>query len=57
MEVEFAEELKEKLSPEKTGLYTAATYVPSQQLLKNYMNRSYGNDYEFDQSEKIEGIF
>jgi len=57
MEVEFAEELKEKLSTEKTGLYTAATYVPSQQLLKNYMNRSYGNDYDFDQSEKIEGIF
>ncbi|EMD95586.1 hypothetical protein COCC4DRAFT_35383 [Bipolaris maydis ATCC 48331] len=57
MQVEFAEELAERLLPEKTGLNIAAQYIPSEQLLKNYLNRSYGNAYDFDQSDKVEGIF
>lgn len=57
MQVEFAEELTERLLPEKTGLDIAAQYIPSEQLLKNYLNRSYGNAYDFDQSDKVEGIF
>ncbi|EUC33792.1 hypothetical protein COCCADRAFT_4725 [Bipolaris zeicola 26-R-13] len=57
MQVEFAEELAEQLLPEKTGLDIAAQYIPSEQLLKNYLNRSYGNAYDFDQSDKVEGIF
>ncbi|KAH6882643.1 hypothetical protein BKA58DRAFT_407793 [Alternaria rosae] len=57
MEVELAEELAERLLPEKTGLQTAATYVSSEQLLKNYLNRPFGNAYDFDQTEKIDDIF
>jgi hypothetical protein len=57
MEVEVADELREQLSPEKTGLQIAATYVPSQHLLKNYLNRPYGNAYDFDQTDRIEGVF
>ncbi|KAI4709499.1 hypothetical protein J4E89_005515 [Alternaria sp. Ai002NY15] len=57
MEVELAEELAERLSPEKTGLQTAATYVSSEQLLKNYLNRPFGNAYDFDQTEKIDNVF
>jgi hypothetical protein len=57
MEVEVANELREQLSPEKTGLQIAATYVPSQHLLKNYLNRPYGNAYDFDQTDRIEGVF
>ncbi|KAI4934198.1 hypothetical protein J4E85_002054 [Alternaria conjuncta] len=57
MEVELAEELAERLSPEKTGLQTAATYVSSEQLLKNYLNRPFGNAYDFDQTEKIDDVF
>lgn len=57
MEVELAEELAERLSPEKTGLQTAATYVSSEQLFKNYLNRPFGNAYDFDQTEKIDDIF
>ncbi|EDU42045.1 phytanoyl-CoA dioxygenase family protein [Pyrenophora tritici-repentis] len=57
MQVEFAEELEEELSLEKTGLRVAGTYVPSEQLLKNYLNRPYGNAYDFNQTEKIEGVF
>ncbi|EUC41860.1 hypothetical protein COCMIDRAFT_105064 [Bipolaris oryzae ATCC 44560] len=57
MQVEFAQELAERLLPEKTGLDIAAQYIPSEQLLKNYLNRSFGNAYDFDQSDKVEGIF
>ncbi|KAG9194757.1 hypothetical protein G6011_04792 [Alternaria panax] len=57
MEVEFAEELAERLSYKKTGLQIAARYVSSEHLLKNYLNRPYGNAYDFDQTDKIEGIF
>lgn len=57
MEVEFAHELAERLSPEKCGLNVAAQFISSEQLLKSYLNRAYGNAYDFDQSEKIEGIF
>jgi hypothetical protein len=57
MEVEFAEELADQLSYEKTGLQIAATYVSSERLLKNYLNRPYGNAYDFDQIDKVDGIF
>jgi hypothetical protein len=57
MQVEFDEEFAERLSAEKTGLQIAATYVSGEYLLKNYLNRPYGNAYDFDQIEKIEGIF
>jgi hypothetical protein len=57
MTVEFAQELKEKLTPEKTGLHIPATFVSGAQLKKNYLNRPYGNAYDFDQIEKVEGIF
>jgi hypothetical protein len=57
MEVEFANELTERLAPENTGLQVAATYVHEEELLKNYLNRPYGNAYDFSQTDKIEGIF
>ncbi|OAL54515.1 phytanoyl-CoA dioxygenase family protein [Pyrenochaeta sp. DS3sAY3a] len=57
MSVEFAQELGDRLAPEKTGLQVAATYVTNEELLKNYLNRPYGNAYDFNQSEPIEGVF
>jgi hypothetical protein len=57
MTVEVAEDLREDFNPKKTGLPIAATYVPSDELLKNYLDRPYGNAYDFDQVEKIDGIF
>lgn len=57
MTVEFAQELKERLTVEKTGLHIPATFVSSAQLKENYLNRPYGNAYDFDQIEKVEGIF
>lgn len=57
MQVEIAEDLREELSPEKTGLQIAANYVPTEQLLRNYLNRPYGNAYDFNQTDRIEGVF
>ncbi len=57
MIVEFAEELASRLTPEKTGLQVAATYVPEEQILKNYLDRPYGNAYDFNQVDRIEGVF
>lgn len=57
MSVEFAQELGDRLVPEKTGLQIAATYVTNEELLQNYLNRPYGNAYDFNQSEPIEGVF
>lgn len=57
MTVEFAEELNEKLTLEKTGLQVAAEFVLAGQLVKNYLNRPYGNAYDFNQVDRIEGIF
>lgn len=57
MEVEFANDLKDQLDPEKTGLGVAALYVTKEQLLENYLNRSFGNAYDFNQSEKVEAVF
>jgi hypothetical protein len=54
MQVEFADDLKEQLSPEETGLQIAATYVPTEQLVKNYLNRPYGNAYDFDQIDRVD---
>lgn len=56
MEIEFAEELRDRLNPAETGLQVAATYVTHEQLLKNYLNRSFGNAYDFNQSGRIESI-
>jgi hypothetical protein len=57
MHVEFAEELQEKLTLERTGLQIAAKYVSSGDVLGGYMNRSFGNDYDFDQVDRVEGVF
>jgi hypothetical protein len=57
MTVEFAEELEGKLTLEKTGLQVAATFVTNGEIEKNYLNRPYGNAYDFDQTDKFEGVF
>ncbi|KAF2473710.1 phytanoyl-CoA dioxygenase family protein [Lindgomyces ingoldianus] len=57
MTVEFANELKPRLTVEKTGLQVAAKFVAGGELEKLYLNRPHGNFYDFDQIEKIEGLF
>ena len=57
MEVEFAQGLRDRLSKEKTGLEVAATFAKDEDVLENYLNRPYGNAYDFSQVDRIEGIF
>lgn len=57
MEIEVAAELKNRLTFENTGLEVAATYATSAEVLKNYLNRPYGNAYDFDQIDRIQGVF
>jgi|TARA_R110002003_G_scaffold232_15_gene16844 hypothetical protein len=57
MNVEFAKELEDQLTPEKTGLQIAASFVSTDQLLRDYLNRPYGNAYDFNQVERVDGIF
>ncbi|KAJ4368393.1 hypothetical protein N0V83_006750 [Neocucurbitaria cava] len=57
MDVEFSKALADRLTPEKTGLQVVATYVTDEQLMKNYLNRPYGNAYDFNQVERIEDVF
>jgi len=55
-EVELSDDLKDQLDPQKTRLEVAAPYVTKEQLLKSYLNWSFGNAYNFDLSDKIETI-
>lgn len=57
MEVEFAEGLRGRLTKEKTGLEIAATFANEGELLKTYLNRPYGNAYDFNQVDRVEGTF
>jgi len=57
MQVEFAHDLRDRLTPERTGLQIAASFAPSDQVLKDYLNRPYGNAYDFNQIDKVDGIF
>lgn len=57
MVVEIAEELREAFDVEKTGLGVAAEWVGEERVLREYLDRGFGNGYDFDQTGKVEGVF
>ncbi|OJD34470.1 phytanoyl-dioxygenase [Diplodia corticola] len=57
MFVELADELKPALSNERTGLQVQGKFMPGEEVEKRYLNRPYGNAYDFSQQEPVEGIF
>ena len=57
MVVEIAEELREAFDVEKTGLGVAAEWVGEERVLREYLDRGFGNVYDFDQTGKVEGVF
>jgi hypothetical protein len=57
MEIELSDKLKGHFSHAETGLHAAAKYLSEDEVLKSYLNRPYGNAYDFDQTDKIEGMF
>jgi hypothetical protein len=57
MNVEFSEDLIPILEKEGRNLRVQATFVPEKVILDGYLNRGYGNAYDFDQKEPLEGVF
>ncbi|KAL1636691.1 hypothetical protein SLS58_009678 [Diplodia intermedia] len=57
MLVEMANELKPTLSNERTGLQVQGSFMPEEEVEKRYLNRPYGNAYDFSQQQPLEGIF
>jgi hypothetical protein len=57
MEIELSDKLKGHFSHAEIGLHAAAKYLPEDEVLKSYLNRPYGNAYDFDQTDKIEDVF
>lgn len=55
--VGLSDDLKDQLDPQKTGLEVAASYVTNEQLLKRYLNLSFGNAYDIDQPDMIKTSF
>jgi hypothetical protein len=57
MQVEFSEDLKLILEKDGSGLQIQAQYLPEAEIEKRYLNRPYGNAYDFDQKDHIENGF
>jgi hypothetical protein len=57
MEVEISRSLKDDISFAKTGLQIQARLFPENEILERYMNRPYGNAYDFDQVDRVTGFF
>lgn len=55
--VEFADELAPLLSGERTGLQVQGTFMPQDEVEKRYLDRPYGNSYDFSQQQPVEGVF
>lgn len=57
MEVEISDRLRPEVEKESVRLQVQAKYLPEEVILANYLNRGYGNAYDFDQKGRLEGIF
>ena len=51
MEVEFAEDLRPVLKQYESALQIQATYLPEDDVRKRYLNRPFGNAYDFGQQD------
>ena len=53
MQVEFADDLKPMLE-EGQDLQIQGSFFPEKDILGRYLNRGYGNAYDFDQQDRLE---
>lgn len=56
MLVEVSEALRERLTVQKTRLVVAARFLGEDEMLGRYLDRPYGNAYDFDQVDGVEGF-
>ena len=57
MRVEFAEELKPVLEEHGSDLQVQGMFSPENEIVGRYLNRPYGNAYDFDQAERLADVF
>jgi hypothetical protein len=53
MQVEFAEELRPMLEEYNPVLQIQSAFLPERDILERYLNRGYGNAYDFDQQDRL----
>jgi hypothetical protein len=56
MTIEFSEDLTLVLDREGADLQIQRTLLPEQTILDGYLNRGYGNSYNFDQESRLESF-
>ncbi|KAG9853190.1 hypothetical protein KCU68_g3321, partial [Aureobasidium melanogenum] len=54
MRIEFSEDLETVLDREGSDLQIQRTLVSEQTIMDGYLNRGYGNSYNFDQESRLE---
>ena len=53
MQIEFAEELRPILEEYSPVLQIQSKFLPEKDILERYLNRGYGNAYDFDQQDRL----
>jgi hypothetical protein len=53
MQVEFAEDLRPILDECRLELQIQSTLLPEKDIMEQYLNRGYGNVYDFDQQDRL----
>ena len=53
MQVEFAEDLRPVLDDYRSELQIQSTFLPEEDITERYLNRGYGNAYDFDQQDRL----
>lgn len=53
MQVEFAEDLRPMLGEYDSSLQIQSKFLPEKDIIERYLNRGYGNAYDFDQQDRL----
>lgn len=57
MQVEFDESLRPTVEAAGADLQVQARYLPTSELEARYLDRPFGNAYDFNQAERFERVF
>lgn len=57
MTVELSEDLRPVVEELAGELQVPAVYIPEQEISKRYLNRPFGNAYDFNQKERMDDLF
>jgi hypothetical protein len=53
MQVEYSEDLKPTLKTFEDKLQIQSTFFPENEIMNRYLNRGFGNAYNFDQENRL----